>query len=80
MASNRFYIPSANEFFEGLLSLLQQCGDCVNERKKFCANCARNSACSSIGTFVHTPGGGGGVLPRILDRGVPQGFVNPNPI
>ena len=31
MASNRFYIPNVNEFFEGLLSLLQQCGDCVNE-------------------------------------------------
>ena len=31
MASNRFYIPSAIEFFEGLLSLLQRCGDCVNE-------------------------------------------------
>ena len=30
MASNRFYIPNANEFFEGLLSLLQQCGYCVN--------------------------------------------------
>ena len=27
-----------------------------------------------------SPGGGGGVLPRILDRGVPRGFVNPNPI
>ena len=26
------------------------------------------------------PGGGGGVLPRILDRGVPRRFVNPNPI
>ena len=25
------YIPNANEFFESLLSLLQQCGDCVNE-------------------------------------------------
>ena len=23
---------------------------------------------------------GGGVLPRILDRGVPRRFVNPNPI
>ena len=31
MASNRFYIPNVNEFFEGLISLLQQCGDCVNE-------------------------------------------------
>ena len=30
MAFNRFYIPNANEFFEGLLSLLQQCGYCVN--------------------------------------------------
>ena len=26
------------------------------------------------------PGGGGGVLPRILDRGVSRRFVNPNPI
>ena len=26
-----FYIPNANEFFEGLLSLLEQYGDCVNE-------------------------------------------------
>ena len=25
-------------------------------------------------------GGGGGVLPRILDRGVARRFVNPNPI
>ena len=24
--------------------------------------------------------GGGGELPRILDRGVPRRFVNPNPI
>ena len=24
--------------------------------------------------------GGGGVLPRILDRGVPRRFLNPNPI
>ena len=24
--------------------------------------------------------GGGGVLPRILDRGVPQRFLNPDPI
>ena len=31
MASNRFYIPKVNEFFEGLISLLQHCGDCVNE-------------------------------------------------
>ena len=31
MASNRFYIPKVNEFFEGLISLLQQSGDCVNE-------------------------------------------------
>ena len=27
--------------------------------------------------YVHRPGG---VLPRILDRGVPRRFVNPNPI
>ena len=26
------------------------------------------------------PGGGGGVLSRILNRGVPRRFVNPNPI
>ena len=31
MTFNRCYIPNANEFFEGLFSLLQQCGDCVNE-------------------------------------------------
>ena len=31
MASNRFYIPNVNEFFEGLISLLQQRGDCVNK-------------------------------------------------
>ena len=31
MASNRFYIPNANQFFEGLLSLLHQCGDYLNE-------------------------------------------------
>ena len=30
--------------------------------------------------FLHTTPGGGGVLPRILDRGVPRRFVNPNPI
>ena len=28
---NPFYIPKVNEFFEGLISLLQQRGDCVNE-------------------------------------------------
>ena len=32
MASNRFYIPNLSEFFEGLLSRLQQCGDCVKEK------------------------------------------------
>ena len=31
MAADRFYIPNASEFFEGLLSLLQHCGDCVKE-------------------------------------------------
>ena len=31
MASDRFYIPNASEFFEGLLSLLQHCGDYVKE-------------------------------------------------
>ena len=31
MASNRFYIPNVNEFFEGLISLLQHCEDCVKE-------------------------------------------------
>ena len=31
MASNRFYIPNVNEFFEGLISLLQQRGDCVKK-------------------------------------------------
>ena len=31
MASNRFNIPNVNEFFEGLIALLQHCGDCVNE-------------------------------------------------
>ena len=29
-AFNRFFIVNANEFFEGLLSLLQQSGYCVN--------------------------------------------------
>jgi len=28
---NSFYIPNANKFFEGLLFLLQYCGDCVKE-------------------------------------------------
>ena len=32
MASDRFHIPNASEFFEGLLSLLQHCGDCVKEK------------------------------------------------
>ena len=32
MASNRFYIPNLSEFFEGLLSLLQHCGDFVKEK------------------------------------------------
>ena len=27
-----------------------------------------------------TPGGGGGVLRQILDRGVPRRLLNPNPI
>ena len=31
MASIRFNIPNVNKFFEGLISLLQQCGDCMNE-------------------------------------------------
>ena len=31
MASNRFYIPNVNEFFEDLISLLQHCEDCVKE-------------------------------------------------
>ena len=32
MASNRFYIPNADEFFEArLLSLLQQRRDCLHE-------------------------------------------------
>ena len=30
--------------------------------------------------FLRSDPGGGGVLPRILDRGVPQRSVNPNPI
>ena len=30
-ASDRFYIPNASEVFEGLLSLLRHCGDCVKE-------------------------------------------------
>ena len=36
-----------------------------------CARCQR--------TKVNSPGGGG-LLPRILDRGVPRRFVDPNPI
>ena len=31
IVSYLFYIPNANKFFEGLLSLLQYCGDCVKE-------------------------------------------------
>ena len=31
-------------------------------------------------TESHLAGGGGGVLLRILDRGVPRRFLNPNPI
>ena len=27
MASNHFYVPNVNEFFKGLISLLQQCGN-----------------------------------------------------
>ena len=30
--------------------------------------------------ILRQPEGGGGVLPLILDRGVPRRFVNPNPI
>ena len=30
-ASDPFYIPNASEVFEGLLSLLQHCRDCVKE-------------------------------------------------
>ena len=39
-------------------------------------NCKMVNAMSSSGVSR----GGGGVLPRILDRGVPRRFVNPNPI
>ena len=31
MASGRLYIPNASEFFAGLISLLQHCGECVKE-------------------------------------------------
>ena len=33
-----------------------------------------------VGFRRHLSPGGGGVLPRISDRGVPRRFVNPNPI
>ena len=44
MASNHFYVPNVNEFFEGLISLLQQRGDCVSENSdggdaEFLARC-----------------------------------------
>ena len=54
MASNRFYIPSAIEFFEGLLSLLQQCGDCVNENPDVGAR--RISCKTSRGISTHFAG------------------------
>ena len=34
-----------------------------------------------IGVVTHiSPGGGGGVLPQILDKGVLRRFLNPNPV
>ena len=46
MASNRFYIPNVNEFFEGLISLLQHCGDCVKENTH---EGARRISCKASG-------------------------------
>ena len=38
------------------------------------------SACViTLESVLVLPGGGGGVLPRILVGGVPRRFVNPNP-
>ena len=46
MTSNRFYIPNVNEFFEGLISLLQHCGDCVKENTH---EGARRISCKASG-------------------------------
>ena len=32
MADNRFFVSNTEEFFEGLVALLQQCGLCCQER------------------------------------------------
>ena len=40
-------------------------------------NQSRHKFCEPI---TSEPGGEGGVLPKILDRGVPRRFLNPNPI
>ena len=34
MADNRFFVSNTEEFFEGLVALLQQCGLCCQERSK----------------------------------------------
>ena len=53
MASNRFYIPNVNEFFEGLISLLQQCGDC---ERKYRWGAQRISCKASRGISTHFSG------------------------
>ena len=50
MASNRFNIPNVNEFFEGLLSLLQHCGDCVNKNTRWGARTVSCKASREIST------------------------------
>ena len=32
MADNTFFVPNTEEFFEGLVALLQQCGLCCQEK------------------------------------------------
>ena len=54
------------------------CGGAEDFKLKGFNIAARSVAVLSDTVLVFVAGGG--VLPRILDRGVPRRFVNPNPI
>ena len=51
----------------------------VQQIQRLCEHFFRTKWCVPQMELSQRPEGGG-VLPRILDRGVPRRFVNPNPI